>query len=88
MIIRIALLFAFGIALYLRSLFIEDDGLFIKSTVASLGGVLVGMSIIIVVKSYEPTVIDYMRGKVDVNIQETYVDSILVKRDTIITYKK
>lgn len=28
-----------------------------------------------------------MRGKVDVNIQETYVDSILVKRDTIITYK-
>jgi len=27
------------------------------------------------------------RGKVDVNIQETYVDSILVKRDTIITYK-
>lgn len=28
------------------------------------------------------------RGKVDVNIQETYVDSILVKRDTIITYKE
>lgn len=28
------------------------------------------------------------RGKVDVNIQETYVDSILIKRDTIITYKK
>lgn len=34
-----------------------------------------------------PTVLDFMRGKVDVNIQETYVDSILVKRDTIITYK-
>lgn len=35
-----------------------------------------------------PTVLDFTRGKVDVNIQETYVDSILIKRDTIITYKK
>lgn len=35
-----------------------------------------------------PTVLDFMRGTVDVNIQETYVDSILIKRDTIITYKK
>lgn len=35
-----------------------------------------------------PTVLDFMRGMVDVNIQETYVDSVLVKRDTIITYKK
>lgn len=49
---------------------------------------LVGIAVIEIIASYEPTVIDYMRGRVDVNIQETYVDSVLVKRDTIITYKK
>lgn len=48
----------------------------------------VGIAVIEIIASYEPTVIDYMRGRVDVNIQETYVDSVLVKRDTIITYKK
>lgn len=46
-------------------------------------GVGIGTSILV----QRPTVLDFMRGKVDVNIQETYVDSILVKRDTIITYK-
>lgn len=59
-----------------------------KSTLSFLGGVLVGIAVIEIIASYEPTVIDYMRGRVDVNIQETYVDSVLVKRDTIITYKK
>lgn len=47
-------------------------------------GVGIGTSILV----QRPTVLDFMRGKVDVNIQETYVDSILIKRDTIITYKK
>lgn len=53
-----------------------------------MGGALVGISIVMIIISHEPTVMDYMRGRVDVNIQETYVDSVLVKRDTIITYKK
>lgn len=53
-----------------------------------LGGVLIGISLCVIILNNNPTVIDYMRGRVDVNIQETYVDSVLVKRDTIITYKK
>lgn len=88
MIIGFALLIAFGIGLYLISMFLMDNDLSNKSTVAFFGGALVGISIVMIIMSHEPTVIDYMRGRVDVNIQETYVDSVLVKRDTIITYKK
>lgn len=87
MIVGFALLIAFGIGSYLISMFLMDNDLS-KSTVAFFGGALVGISIVMIIMSHEPTVIDYMRGMADVNIQETYVDSVLVKRDTIITYKK
>ena len=86
MIFSFTLRVVFGIGLYLISLFIKDDG-FIKSTSAFIGGALVGISIIMIINSHEPIVIDFMRGKVDVSIQETYVDSVLIKRDTVITYK-
>lgn len=59
-----------------------------QTSLSCLGGVLVGFGFCMIVLLNRPTVIDYMRGRVDVNIQETYVDSVLVKRDTIITYKK
>lgn len=88
MILPFAWLIAIGIACYIVSSFIDIDGIFYKSTLSFLGGALVGIAVIKIIASYEPTVIDYMRGRVDVNIQETYVDSVLVKRDTIITYKK
>lgn len=86
MILPFVCLIAIGIACYIVSSFI--DGTFYKSTLSFLGGALVGIAVIKIIASYEPTVIDYMRGRVDVNIQETYIDSILAKRDTIITYKK
>jgi len=86
MILPFVWLIAIGIACYIVSSCI--DGIFYKSTLSFLGGALVGIAVIKIIASYEPTVIDYMRGRVDVNIQETYVDSVLVKRDTIITYKK
>ena len=57
-----------------------------QSSLSCLGGIGFGFCMIILLN--RPTVLDFMRGKVDVNIQETYVDSILIKRDTIITYKK
>lgn len=47
-----------------------------------------GFGFCMIILLNRPTVLDFMRGRVDVNIQETYVDSVLVKRDTIITYKK
>ena len=84
MIDNIGWIIGFGIGFY--SFFMNDG--FYKSTVSLLGGALVGISTILIIMNREPTVIDYMRGRVDVNIQETYIDSILVKRDTIITYKK
>lgn len=87
MIVGFALLIVFGIVSYLVSMFMMDTNLS-KSTVAFFGGALVGISIVMIIMNHEPTVIDYMRGRVDVNIQETYIDSVLVKRDTIITYKK
>ncbi len=62
------------------------DGLF-QLPLSCLGGMLIGVGIGTSILVQRPTVLDFMRGKVDVNIQETYVDSILVKRDTIITYK-
>ena len=67
------------------SIFVKND--FLKTLLAYLGGILTGISLCMTILNNTPTVIDYMRGRVDVNIQETYVDSILVKRDTIITYK-
>lgn len=51
-------------------------------------GKYLGFGFCMIILLNRPTVLDFMRGKVDVNIQETYVDSILIKRDTIITYKK
>ena len=75
-----------GCLVYCSSVFVDND--FLKTLLAYLGGVLTGISFCVIILNNNPTVIDYMRGKVDVNIQETYVDSVLVKRDTIITYKK
>lgn len=59
-----------------------------QSSLSCLGGILIGFGFCMIILLDRPTVLDFMRGKVDVNIQETYVDSILIKRDTIITYKK
>lgn len=73
-----------GILIFLSSIFASNR--LYSRIIALVGGILIGFSMCILITS-KPTVIDYMRGKVDVNIQETYVDSILVKRDTIITYK-
>lgn len=67
MIAGFASLIVFGIGFYLISMFMIDDGLS-KSTLLFLGGVLVGISIVMIIMSHEPTVIDYMRGRVDVNI--------------------
>lgn len=86
MIDNIGWVIGFGIGFYIISFFMNDG--FYKSTVSLIGLALVAISTILIIMNREPTVIDYMRGRVDVNIQETYVDSVLVKRDTIITYKK
>lgn len=75
-----------GVLVYCSSVFADND--FLKTLLAYLGGVLTGISLCVIILNNNPTVIDYMRGMVDVSIQETYVDSVLVKRDTIITYKK
>lgn len=74
-----------GLLIFFASLFIKD-GLF-QLPLSCLGGMLIGVGIGTSILVQRPTVLDFMRGKVDVSIQETYVDSILVKRDTIITYK-
>ena len=74
-----------GCLVYWSSIFVKND--FLKTLLAYLGGILTGISLCMTILNNTPTGIDYMRGRVDVNIQETYVDSILVKRDTIITYK-
>lgn len=81
----LCMLIEIGILIFLFSIFVSNE---LYSRIISLvGGILIGCSMCIFITS-KPTVIDYMRGKVDVNIQETYIDSVLVKRDTIITYKK
>lgn len=75
-----------GLIVYCASLFMKGERG--QTSLSCLGGVLIGFGFCMIVLLNRPTVIDYMRGRVDVNIQETYVDSVLVKRDTIITYKK
>ena len=75
-----------GFIIYFVSLLTKDE--FGQISLSCLGGILIGFGICMAILLDRPTVIDYMRGRVDVNIQETYVDSVLVKRDTIITYKK
>ena len=74
-----------GITVYCTSILVKGERG--RSSLSCLGGILIGFGFCMIILLNRPTVLDFMRGEVDVNIQETYVDSILVKRDTIITYK-
>lgn len=75
-----------GFIVYCASLILKGERG--KSSLSCLGGILIGFGFCMIILLDIPTVLDFMRGRVDVNIQETYADSVLVKRDTIITYKK
>lgn len=75
-----------GFIVYCASLILKGERG--KSSLSCLGGILIGFGFCMIILLDRPTVLDFMRGRVDVNIQETYADSVLVKRDTIITYKK
>lgn len=75
-----------GFIVYCASLLVKGERG--QLSLSCLGGILMGFGFCMIILLNRPTVLDFMRGRVDVNIQETYVDSILVKRDTIITYKK
>lgn len=74
-----------GLLIFFASLFIKD-GLF-QLPLSCPGGMLTGVGTGTSILVQGPAVLDFTRGKVDVNVRETRVDSILVKRDTIITYK-
>lgn len=74
-----------GFIVYCASLLVKGERG--QLSLSCIGGILIGFGFCMIILLNRPTVLDFMRGKVDVNIQETYIDSILVKRDTIITYK-
>ena len=76
------------IIIYLASYDGKDNFLFEKICVAIASGFLLIIGISLLTSTPNDKVLEYLRGNIEVTYERTYVDSNLVRIDTIIKPKK
>lgn len=74
--------------IYLMSYDSKDYFLFEKICVAIVSGFLLIIGISLLTSTPNEQVLEYLRGNIEVTYEKTYVDSNLIRIDTIIKPKK
>lgn len=86
------LVFSCAIVIYgIIGIFIDKDSqkdrlTYITSIFIGAIGITISLIIIFTTKNIKP--IDVYRGKTELKITETKIDSVVVKRDTVVVWKK
>lgn len=79
-----------GIILIVFTLFAfrgQDDMISFKVMASCLGTILLIGGMVMIVDNNNKSCIEYLRGNLDVRYEKIYVDSTLIRIDTIITFK-
>lgn len=65
----------------------QDDMISFKVMASSFGTILLVGGMVMIVGNNDKSCIEYLRGNLDIRYEKTYVDSTLIRIDTIITFK-
>lgn len=78
----------FLIILYRKVYKEEGPSLLYSMTLTGLLYVMIFGWLVVIIEPKEKSCLEYLRGNLEVKYEKTYVDSLLVRTDTIIKFKK